>query len=220
MGLQSNNQTSNLTILKAVSRNAEKENIDPFFSVTRKVNGVWTLSDEKASKVSGKLIRFELKEETWKDVAYMTYKLYLADGDEVFLVDLRGGMTSRSLFNALLGIENFGKTYEISYYANKKGYPAFSVWCDGVMVPWKFSMDEIPEPEVITRRGKEEKDWFKVEVFFDEQLTEWSKSIPENKNNGNSANCPANVGVGASSSQGDLSADDIVSEDGDDDVPF
>lgn len=174
-----NNTGKSLTpviVLKVVDKDKDKKKVLPYFSVSRKVDGKYVLQAEQYNRVSGTLSRIDVLEKEWKGDKYNTVSLFLKDGDETYLVDLRFNMASRSLFNGLASLENYDGI-SITVYENKTGYQTFGLWQNDKMVKWKYKLDELPVPDSVTFKGKVQHDYSKVDDFFVKVLQEISGKL-------------------------------------------
>lgn len=167
----SGNNTGTLYILKIVDKDKDKKKVSPYFSITKKVDGKWLLQEDKVNRVSGNLSKIEIKEQEWKGDKYNTVSLYLRDGDESYLIDLRFNLPSRSLFNSFASLESY-ENLSVTVYENKSGYTALGLWQGDKMAKWKYKLDELPVPDAVTFKGKEMHDYSKVDEFFAKVLQE------------------------------------------------
>ena len=157
--------TGILYILKVVDKDKEKKKVEPHFTVTKKVDGKWTLQPETVTRVSGTLSKIVTEEKEWEGTKYNVVSLWLKDGEEAYLIDLRFNLPSRSLFNSLASLEQY-TDLSVTVYANKSGYTALGLWQGDKMVKWKYKLDELPEPDKVMFKGKEMSDYTKVDDFF------------------------------------------------------
>jgi len=167
----SGGNTGTLFILKIVDKDKEKKKVAPHFSITKKVDGKWTVQPETVNRVSGNLSKIEIKEQEYKGDKYNTVSLYLRDGDESYLIDLRFNLPSRSLFNSFASLESYDNL-SVTVYENKSGYTALGLWQGEKMAKWKYKLDELPVPDAVTFKGKEMHDYTKVDEFFTKVLQE------------------------------------------------
>lgn len=176
----SGSDTGTLFILKVVDKDKDKKKVAPHFTITKKVDGKWTLQSETVNRVSGNLSKIEIKEQEYKGEKYNTVSLYLKDGEESYLIDLRFNLPSRSLFNSLAGLEDYNDL-SVTVYANKTGYTALGLWQGEKMAKWKYKLDELPTPDAVTFKGKEMHDYSKVDAFFVEVLKEIAGKLGGNQ---------------------------------------
>lgn len=172
----SGKSTGPLFILKVVDKDKDKKKVPPHFSITKKVNGKYEVQSETVNRVSGNLFKIDIKEQEWKGDKYNTISIYIKDGEEAYIVDLRFNMPSRSLFNGLASLESYDGI-AITVYENKTGYTSFGLWQNDKMVKWKFKLDELPQPEAVTFKGKQMHDYSKVDDFFVNILKEISGKL-------------------------------------------
>ena len=199
----SGGNTGTLFILKVVDKDKDKKKVPPHFSITKKVDGKWTLQAETVNRVSGNLSKIEIKEQEYKGDKYNTVSLYLRDGDESYLIDLRFNLPSRSLFNSFASLESYDNL-SVTVYENKSGYTALGLWQGEKMVKWKYKLDELPVPDAVTFKGKEMHDYTKVDDFFTKVLQEIAGKLGGSQNR---------VATNAASEAAPASG-------GDEDVPF
>jgi hypothetical protein len=171
------NDNLELIILKIKSKDEDGKNCEPYFQITKKVNGNWEPQPEKEVTVSGRIVKVQRRVSKFNDEEIARVDLMLKDGNQAFLIELRYTLLGRNIFNSLLSLENADSEVELSLYTNKKGYPAASLRADGELLRWKYSLEELPEPNVVVFKGKEQRDFTPVDNFFDEKLAEWSKNL-------------------------------------------
>lgn len=173
MALGSNNNKSSgpLYVLKVVDKDKDKKKVPPHFSVSKKVDGKFQVQKETYNRVSGNLTRIDIKEQEWKGDKYNTVSLYLKDGEDMYLVDLRFNLPSRSLFNSLAALESYSDV-AVTVYENKSGYTALGLWQGETLVKWKYKLDELPQPDGVVFKGKTQYDYSKVDEFFVKVLQE------------------------------------------------
>lgn len=183
MALGSNSGGKNLPpliILKVVDKDKDKKKVSPYFSVSRKVDGKYALQSEQYNRVSGTLSKIDIKEQEWNGEKYNTVALYLKDGDETYLIDLRFNLAARSLFNSLASLEDFANL-GLTVYENKSGWMALGLWQNDKMVKWRYKLEELPTPDAVTFKGKEMHDYSKVDEFFSKVLREISGKLGGNQ---------------------------------------
>ncbi len=188
MGLERKHKaaTGKLVVLKITTRDENDATIPPVFTVSEKgADGKYhRRAGEKGTTTfcEGNLVKLEVKEQEWKGDKYNTVAIYLADGEELYLIDARVNMLTRSLFNALLSLKTFEKV-SISLYTFKKNdkktnqpveYPAVSVWQDNEQVKWLVPIADQPKPSSITFKGKIQNDYTDVDNFFIAKLRDFS----------------------------------------------
>ena|ERR1017187_7151060 len=179
--LGNENQTSGkLYILKPKTTDAEKHQISPVFQISEKnaETGKWGVTGA-VSSVSGNLTRLEIKDQEYLGEKYQTVSVYLTDPaiNEIYLLDLRLNLLSRSVINSLLNLKTF-EEIKVSLYTNKKnGYPAVAVRQHGEMVDWAYKLEELPQPEEVTFKGKIQRDYSGPDAFFVEKVKELSSKL-------------------------------------------
>lgn len=179
MALTNNEKQSNgnLVILKPVDRDAEKHPLPkPFFSVTKKVDGKWTKDPETYTNVSGTLSKVELEQNDYQGDINKVAKIYLKDGDDLYLLDLRYSIASRGLFNSLLGLKEYTNV-KVSIYRNKAGYLSYYVRQNESDVAWAFTREQVPAPVKVMFKGKERSDFSDIDSFYEGKLQELSKKL-------------------------------------------
>ena len=173
----SGGNTGTLFILKVVDKDKEKRKVSPHFSVSKKgASGKYELQPDSVNRVSGNLFKIAIKEQEWNGDKYNTISIYLKDGEEAYLLDLRFNLAARSLFNSFAALEDY-TNLSVTVYENKSGYTALGLWQGEKMVKWKYKLDELPEPEAVTFKGKEMRDYSKVDEFFTNVLRELSGKL-------------------------------------------
>lgn len=174
MALGNKNQKGGLIVLKPIFK-VEGEYVTPFFQVRRKVDGSWRNDEEGVPSVSGDLTKIEVKENEYQGNKYKETVLYINDPqeNEVYLVNLRFNLPSRSLFNSLLSLES-PKNVSVSLYKDKKsGYGRYGLWQNNdTLVRWKYDLEDLPDVPTVTIGGKEQKDYFEVDEFYAKKLGE------------------------------------------------
>jgi hypothetical protein len=176
------NSNSTLYILKIKTKDATGKVVDPFFQVSAKEDGKWVVTEDTFKSVSGKLTKVETRVGEYEGEQILSANIWLKDGDEAYLVDLKYTMLSRSIINSLLNLEDFDQEIEISLYTNKKGYASASVRAGGQLVDWKFGLDELPKPEKVKFKGKEMSDFTKVDSFFQEEIKSLGERVASSEN--------------------------------------
>lgn len=178
--LGNDNQNSNkFYILKVKTKNLEKQDVSPYFSVSEKgEDGKWKEVNQ-VNKVSGKLVKVDTGKRTWDEQEYDEIKLLFSDAKadegkgEDYLLDLRLNLLSRSLINGLLSLDTFDNL-SVSLYQTKKAdktYNAISLRQDDKMVNWRFKLDELPKVEKVKiGKGKEIADSTALDEFYLEQI--------------------------------------------------
>jgi hypothetical protein len=171
------NENLNFLILKVKSKDADGKQVPPYFQVTKKVDGNWVVQEEEPTNVSGQIVKVEKAVTKFNNEEIPRINLYLRDGEDLYLLELRYTMLSRSILNSLLSLEDISKTVEISLYVNKKSYASVFVQAGGKPLSWKFSLDEQPKPEVVKFKGKEQRDFTAVDNFFEKETLEWANIL-------------------------------------------
>lgn len=168
------NSSSNLSILKIKVKNEAMQPVDPYFQVTKKVDGKWQVVSTSENFVSGQLTRLANKTTEYNGEKIQQVEALLQDGDEAFLLDLKFTLLNRGLINSFLSLTDLDTPVEISLYTSKSGYPSAAVRQNGELIRWKFSIDEQPKPEVVVFKGKEQRDYTPVDNFFIDKIDEFS----------------------------------------------
>lgn len=182
LGNDNQNDNSKLFILKIKTQDAEKHKIDPCFQISEKnkETGKWATTGTVTS-VSGDLTRLEIKEHEYLGEKYNSISAYLKDNDtqEMYLLDLRMNLLSRSLCNSFLGLTDY-TGLKISLYTNKKnGYPAISVRSHGELAHWAYALTDVPTvDEIKDKKGNVVKrDYSDLDNFYIEKLRELSARL-------------------------------------------
>lgn len=168
-------KTDNLLFFSPRAKDANGQKVKPFFTITKLVGDKFEKLEETATEVTGSLVKIDVKDREYNGVVGKEAKLYLKDGvaNEMYVLSLSFRMDSRSLFNGLVNLQN-NEPITISIYENKKGYTAYSLKQNGVRVDWKFSQDDLPQPESVVFKGKKQYDYTVVDNFYAERLQELS----------------------------------------------
>jgi hypothetical protein len=167
----------NFLILKIKNKDAEGKQVSPFFQVTKKVDDKWVVQEDAPTTVSGKIAKIQPRVTEYQGEKIPRIDVFLNDGEDGYLIELKYTMLSRSILNALLTLTDSDKEVEIDLYENKKGYASAAVRANGESLKWKFSLDELPKPEVVKFKGKEQRDFTAVDNFFEEAVLVWSKEL-------------------------------------------
>lgn len=177
---------SDLFVLKLKTKDASSKNVPPHFEVSKRgEDGKYSVVNT-TDFVSGNLVKVEIKEREWEGDKYNTVNVYLADGKDLYLLDLRFTMLGRSLFNSLLSLTSFNNLSISTYMAKDKKdeakeYPRVSLRQNDETVSWKYGLDELPKPESITFKGKTMNDFSSLDNMFVEKLEEFAKLVNGNK---------------------------------------
>lgn len=180
------NKTNNkgpLYVLKPVSKNKDKKEIEPYFEISEPgEDGKFQVKDDKSiNTVSGRLVRIEAKEDEYQGDKYYRARIFLRDGEEGYMLASRLNIASRSLVNCLFSLVDFEKEISIKYYRSKAGYESFYVSQNGEKVGWKFDSQEIPKPQEVSFRGKTIRDFSEVDKFFVDQISILNDKLQELK---------------------------------------
>lgn len=170
LGKKGGNSNLTLYILKIKTKDSTGQQVDPYFSISAKEDGKWVVTDKTVDSVSGKIYKVETRVGEFDGEPILSSQVYLKDGEEAYLLDLKYTIISRGIVNSILNIKDFNKEVEVSLYTNKKGYAAASVRSGGQLVDWKFSLDELPEPTKVKFKGKEMRDFTEVDNFFQAEV--------------------------------------------------
>lgn len=167
-----NNTNGPLFVLKPVSKNKDKKEVEPYFEISKSgEDGKFKVEDNQSiNTVSGKLFKVEAKEDEYQGDKYYRARIFLRDGEEGYMLATRLNIAARSLINCLFSLSDFDKEISIKYYRSKAGYESFYVSQNGEKVGWKFEASEIPKPQEVSFRGKTIRDFTEVDAFFVEQI--------------------------------------------------
>ncbi len=181
-----------LYILKPVSKDAEKKDVPAHFKVQKKTDGSYE-EQPSVTNVSGDIVRIDIKSREFNGVITKSVNLVLRDGEETYILDLRSNIAGRSLFNAILSLEN-PENVSVSFYNSKKNnYPQFSLRQNDQLVDWKYKLGEVPEPIKVVFRGVTQSDFTPTEEFFFEKLIEWNNKYCGKKVSAEEDEVPAAV---------------------------
>lgn len=176
MALGNKNYDANgkLFVLKIKTKNAEQQEVPPFFQISEKVDGKWTDTGNKQTSVSGILTNIESKESEINGDIVKSVSVFLKDKDETYLIDIRYSILGRGILNSLISLEDSSQEIEISLYQNKKGYASACVRANGEILSWKFKLDELPKPdEIKDKKGNLiKRDYSEIDEFFDNEVSE------------------------------------------------
>lgn len=178
------NNSTNLFILKPTDKDDDKRKTDPHFNVITKNNDKWGKTME-VNRVSGKVSSVVIKEKEWEGKKYETINILLngknGEGEnEAYMLDLRWTIATRALLNSLLALEDPNKEITISVYKNKKDYLAMNIFQDGKSISWKYGLEEIPEPRKVNDPETGEvirTDFSKTDGFFREKLVKFADRL-------------------------------------------
>jgi hypothetical protein len=186
LGRKNKTPSGKLLILKIKTQDADKHAIPPHFEISEKgADGKYVKRDQTETQVQGTLVKVEVKEEDYKGDKYNKVSIILSDEDEIYLLDTRVNMLTRSLYNSLLSLTSFDDV-SISLYVYKKTdkatgavteYPAVSVWQNGQQVKWLVPIADQPKPVSVIFKGKKQNDYTEVDNLFVEKLKTFSKVV-------------------------------------------
>ncbi len=191
-------QTNFVFLRDVSSTKAVKENLefkgkvgDPFFQISRKIDGVWT-PDGRENVFSGTLLSVSTekryKEDDEKDKEKIAQfgnpwvlKIEVADPDVAETYIWKTGFTiaSRTVVNSLLGV-NLGEEIQISTGKKKSGYDSFFVRRvtngkpDEKTIPWTYTLDDVPKAEEITNKAGKvlQRIYTEVDDFYVDKIKE------------------------------------------------
>lgn len=228
----SNSGDSNLVILKILSKENKKD-VPPFFQARTKnpETQKYEVDETKYSRVSGTITGIKFADEEYEGVPFKVVKLYLRDQDNLYLLDLRYNMLTRSLFNSLLSVSNIEEQVKIILYQNKKGFAGVLIEQNGERVEWGYGLDDIPKPYEIKHEKTGEvvkRDYSDVDDFFESALKAWAnkhqikESTGSDKRGEGNSEPVAQAKETAGTKKGSLeSTTDAPSEvEDDEDIPF
>lgn len=207
-----NGPTTNLVFLRDISSTkAAKENLEfkgkigePFFQISRKINGEWTI-DGGENVFSGTLLSVltekRYKGDSDKDKENIekygnpwVLKVEVVDPDagETYVWKTRFTIASRKAADCLLGV-NLGDQIQISIGKKKSGYDSFFIRkiVDGKTeektVPWTYSLDEVPKAEEVKNKAGKvlQRIYTEVDDFYvakiKEKFGDSRAPVPESK---------------------------------------
>ncbi len=163
-----------LIFLSPRSKDKDKKECDPHFTVGRSVEGKIVDDKETVTNVGGDLFRLEFKEREYNGEVSEEVILYLKDkeANEAYRLPIRFGVAGRGLFNKLITLSSF-EGLQIGYYRNKAGYDAFSLKQGDQSVKWKYENDKLPAALEIKHptSGKVlQRDYSEINKFFKAEL--------------------------------------------------
>jgi hypothetical protein len=164
------------------TKDKDGNKVSPFFQISKLINGKVEKTDETCTNLRGDLVKILVEDVEFKGVPGKRATLYLKDDSakELYVLKNSFRMDTRSLYNAILNLNAF-KDVSISVYANKKGFPAFSLRQNEERVSWKYSLEELPEPEAVTFKGKQMKDFSSVDNFIADELIKLNSHLSGKK---------------------------------------
>lgn len=171
------NDNLNFLILKIKTKDEEGKQVNPYFQITKRVEDQWVVQEDKPTSVSGTIYKVQQKVTEWKDEKIPRIDVYLKDGEDAYKIELKYTLLTRSILNSLISLEDASKVVELSLYTNKKGYSAVMVKAGDEILRWKFSLDELPKPNVVVFKGKEQRDFTPLDNFFEEEVVKWSNKL-------------------------------------------
>lgn len=178
MGLGTQKNSNKAYFLKIVTKDENKKQISPVFSVTEKVGDKWEQT-RTATEVTGNLVAVLLEKKEWEDNEYDVIKLSLQDAetDELFVLDLRFNLLSRSIINSFLGMKEYTNVSVSLYQKKDSNYPAVSVKQNGERASWAFSIEELPKVEKVKVGKKEVVDSTELDEFLLGKLKELAERV-------------------------------------------
>lgn len=180
MALQNtgNEGAKKVYFIKPVSRDANKKDLPPHFELTAKVGDKYEKQEATFDTLSGNLKKIEHRQRTFDKIVTDEVVLVLEDPieKEVYRLDLRLKLATRSLLNSIMSLKSFDNI-SIKYYRSKNGYDSFWVTQNGEKVEWKYSLDEIPKPTKVKVRGVETSDFFEVDQWYVGKIMEFAAQL-------------------------------------------
>lgn len=161
--------------LRPISRDKDKKDVPPHFLVTVRENGNYNQLADTPNTIKGDLIGIMHKEKEFQGIKTDEITLTFNDpvANELYRLDLRLNISTRSFLNAVLGLEAFDNL-EVNYYRSKKGYDQYNLTQDGEKVSWRYNLEELPKPTVVKLRGVDTKDFYDVDKWYLDKLSEFS----------------------------------------------
>lgn len=205
LGKSQGNNNTKLSILKIKVKDENLKPVDPYFQVTEKIDGKWTVVSSSENFVSGKITSVAHKVSTYENEDYDSFTIFLEDGDDAFLLDLRPTMLNRSLINSLLSLTDLETPVSIQLYTSKNGYPSVALRQNDELIKWKYSLDEQPKPITVMFKGKEQRDYTPIDKFFVEKVTEFGGNFKGQAGKQSAAPAKANTAA----EQEEIAPDDI-----------
>ena len=223
-----NNNNNKLSILKIKTRDAEKHDIPPYFSVSEKnAEGKWT-EVSQVKDLAADLVRVEVGEREFEGEPYNEIKLTFEDKNlqESYLLDLRMNLLSRNIFNSLFSLSSF-ENIELGLYQKRgeKTYPAVSVKQSGQRVDWKYKLDEQPKMNKVLVGKKTVVDSTELDEFYVEKLKELAARVKGGTKSEPTVGtlqkkAPVTKAVKSATPKVDLEVTESAESESFDDVPF
>lgn len=191
-----------LIFLTPRSKDKDKKDCDPYFSVGRSVDGKIVDDEQTVTSVSGDLIKLEFKERVFEGKTSEEVVFYLRDktaGEkgETYRLPIRFGLPGRGLFNRFITLIEKGDftNLKVSYYRNRNGYETYGLDQNGEKVSWKYENKDLPQPLEIKHPKTGEllqRDYSELNTFYKKELEQIAAKV--NK-------APANAPTSAPTSQ-------------------
>ncbi len=217
LGRNNNNEQGELIVLNLKTVDENRVPIEPRFDVLRKnpESGKFEKTGAETS-FSGRLKSVQTKvSEYKKDGKVVESKekvdLYVADGDETYLLSLNYNIASRGLFNRILNLESF-ENLEINCWRDKNNYNVLTLRQNGQSVKGKYTRDDVPAAKEVKLRGQVVRDYQEIDDFFKENLVEFGDNIKSFRPVAPKKEVEVSTGV--------LGQGDVLGDDGSDAIPF
>lgn len=211
-----NNVQGELIVLNLKTTDENRVPIEPRFDVLRKnsESGKFEKTGVETS-FSGRLKSLQTKVSEFKKGDLVDRKekvdLYVADGDETYLLSLNYNIASRGLFNRLFSLETFDDI-EINVWQDEKKYTVLTLRQGGKSVKGLYKKEDFPEAEVIKNKKGEvlKREYGEVDAFFKTKLDELGEKVKGYR--------PAKVEATTGGVSGQASA--ALGDDEDQTIPF
>jgi hypothetical protein len=167
-------------VTKEKGEDGKEKEVKPYFLFLKK-NGEKYEEFARNTAFSGHLSKVGLGEREVKGTKVDRVKVFIEDGDDVYILDQGYTILSRSFYNSLLSLES-RENININIYQTKpndKGnvFPQISLWQADKLVRWKYEKSDLPEIKKVKVKGKEMSDTEDVDNFFKAKLGEKFKSL-------------------------------------------
>ena len=135
-------------------------------------DGKWDNLPGIEYQVSGDLYKIVLDKGEYNGSEYDIIKLFMVDNDvkESYVLDMRMGIASRSIFNSIINLEDYNDI-SISFYKKEvdgKAYSNVAVRQKETLIKGKFLNKDLPEVEIVKNSKGEivKRDYKEIDNFY------------------------------------------------------
>lgn len=172
--------------LRIRSKDANKAEVPVHFEVQELVDNEYKVT-AKVNDLSGDLVNIYINDFEYQGKKSKAIKLHFQDFDrnELYILDLRISLLTRSLFNTLLSLTSFDGlkvgVYQGKPRANKKSYPMISVRQHGELVQWKYKLEELPKIQEIKTSAQTIRIYDELDAFYVAELEKLAVKLRERR---------------------------------------